>query len=486
MGITSTRSRMRRLSTWTAGASALALSLWISPALAQDHTGDKADEDTTIVVTGSRLVTSGVDSPVPVTALQAEELDAMDPVSLIASVSQLPQFYGNQTPNNSNFFLRGGTGNLNLRGLGANRTLTLLNGRRVPATSAFGGVDINLFPEAMIRGIETVTGGASAVYGTDAVAGVVNFLIDTKFEGVAADLQFGTTDRGDANNYDAKLAFGLALGDRGHLLVSASHAKQDGVHHITSRDWYTNTGAVQVGGIWTDYPDVRSIAASFDGVIYAPGTAINGLQFDRSGNLSRLTPGAITQGAVGNGGRSVGAGTDLASELFTLYPDTDRYSAFAYADYDLTDNLTVFAQYMRGYNHQFQYNIPRSSLLASPTAITIFQDNAFLPAGLRQTMIDNSIASFSLRRVGSIEDIGDVWFEDRTTQNVGTFGFDGQIDRGGFLGGWKYGGYYQYGRSRRVWDQNTLRIDRIFAAIDAVRDGSGNIVCRVSTVAAGA
>ncbi len=468
---------------WLAGGASLAVLAFAGQAQAQDTADqpNRADEQETIIVTGSRLVTSGMDSPVPVTAVQAEELEAMDPGALINAVSQLPQFYGNQTPNNSNFFVRGGTGNLNLRGLGANRTLTLLNGRRVPATSAFGGVDINLFPEAMIKGIETVTGGASAAYGTDAVAGVVNFLLDTDFEGLQVDLQTGITDRNDGASHEAKAAYGMALGDRGHLLVSGSWAKQKGIHDITSRDWYDNTGAVQVGGVWADYPDVRSITSSFDGVIFSSNPAINGLQFDRNGNLSLLVPGAVTQGAVANGGRSSGAGTDIASEVFTLYPDTERYSAFAYADYDLTDNIKVFAQYMRGWNKQFQYNIPRSSIHGSPTAITIFQDNAFLPASLRQTMIANNIASFNLRRDGSIEDIGDVWYEDRVTQDVGTAGFEADI-----FGTWKLNGYYQYGKSKRVWDQNTLRIDRIFAAVDAVKDANGNIVCRVSTVAAGA
>ncbi|OYW44240.1 MAG: hypothetical protein B7Z33_12860 [Sphingomonadales bacterium 12-68-11] len=470
-----------------ASASALAL-VMANPALAQDAPASEevAQGEPTITVTGSRLVTSGMNSPVPVTAVQAEELDAMDPASLISSVSQLPQFYGNQTPNNSNFFVRGGTGNLNLRGLGPNRTLTLLNGRRVPASSAFGGVDVNLFPEAMVNGIETVTGGASAAYGTDAVAGVVNFLLDTEFDGLQLDMQMGSTERGDARNYELKGALGIDLGTRGHLLVSGSRAHLTGIHEITSRDWYTNTGAVQVGGIWADYADVHSITASFDGVIYAPGTVINGLAFNRSGGTSPLVVGTPSQGTLGNGGRAAGGGgDDLNSEAFTLYPDTDRYSLFAYADYELSDNLTVFAQYMHGNNRQFQYNIPRGSLFGSPTAITIFQDNAFLPDALRQQMVANNIASFQLRRVGTLEDIGDVWFEDEVTQNVATLGFDAELAADGFLGGWKVGGYYQYGHSERVWDQYTLRVDRIFAAVDAVRVGN-QIVCRVSTFAAGA
>src|SRR5690606_11560447 len=110
--VISDRARLRR--GWTAGVSAAVLALSASPALAQDEpTGGAAGTgtgDQTIVVTGSRLFTSGMETPVPVTAVQGEELEAMDPSSLIASVTQLPQFYGNQTPNNSNFFTRSGTG----------------------------------------------------------------------------------------------------------------------------------------------------------------------------------------------------------------------------------------------------------------------------------------------------------------------------------------------------------------------------------------
>ncbi len=149
------RARVRRA--LTLGVSATAL--WAAPALAQDDSATTANTGTTaaaagtatteatIVVTGSRLATTGMDTPVPVTSVQAEELEAMDPSSLIASVSQLPQFYGNQTPNNSAFFTRSGTGTLNLRGLGVNRTLTLLNGRRFPSSSAFGGSTSTSFPK---------------------------------------------------------------------------------------------------------------------------------------------------------------------------------------------------------------------------------------------------------------------------------------------------------------------------------------------------
>jgi outer membrane receptor protein involved in Fe transport len=460
----------------------------VTSAPAEDTTATDENGET-IVVTGSRLFTSGMDTPVPVTAVKAEELKAMDPTSLIASVSQLPQFYANQTPNNSNFFVRSGTGTLNLRGLGVNRTLTLLNGRRFPSSSAFGGVDINVFPEAMIRGIETVTGGASAAYGTDAVAGVTNFLLNTDFEGLDATLQGGMTSRGDAENWQGSAAFGMRIGERGHILLAGSYADQNGVFNYEGRDWYRSVGALQLGGIWTDYANTQSTNGSFDGIISSASPLLNGLKFNAAGQTSPFVLGSPSTGAVGtSGARTVGGdGDDLGAEINTLYPDTDRYSVFAYADYDVTDDLTVFAQYVRGYNHQWQYNTPRGYFLGNPQGtITIYSGNAYLPANIQQIMTQNNIASFNLRRVGSIEDIGQATFEDRTTQDVGTVGFNADIGGDGFLSGWKVDGYYQYGHSKRVWDQYALRLDRVYAALDAVKDANGNIVCRVSTFAAGA
>ncbi len=494
MSITSFARRTRLRTVFAAGTGLAALTLGAAPALAQDEAAEEP-ADPTIVVTGSRLVTTGMDTPVPVTAVQADELEAMDPASLIASVTQLPQFYGNQTPNNSAFFTRSGTGTLNLRGLGVNRTLTLLNGRRFPSSSAFGGVDVNVFPEAMIKGIEVVTGGASAAYGTDAVAGVTNFLLNTDFEGLEASVQGGVTSRGDNKSYDAEIAYGMALGDRGHLLVSGAIAHGDGIHNYDGRDWYQSWGAIQVGTVWTDFPNVVSSNGSFDGIIESPNVLIDNLQFRRDGSYAPFVLGSPSSGNIGTAGArtSGGSGDDLGAEVFTLWPDTKRYSAFAYADYDVTDSLTFFAQYVRGENEQYQYNTPRGSLIGQPTAATIFNDNAFLPAALRTTLQANNIASFAFRRMGSIEDIGQSDFNDRVTQDVGTIGFNGELGGDGILAGWKYDGFYQYGRSRRVWDQYALRVDRIFAALDAVDEGqfrtgraNGNVVCRVSLFAAGA
>ena len=114
----------------------------------------------------------------------------------------------------------------------------------MPSTSAFGGVDINLFPEAMLSSVETTTGGASAAYGSDAVAGVVNFILDTNFTGLEVNAQGGITDRGDGDNYELSAAYGTPFaGGRGHVLRSGEYYDQKGIHSYEGRDWYQGWGS---------------------------------------------------------------------------------------------------------------------------------------------------------------------------------------------------------------------------------------------------
>ena len=152
-------------------------------------------------------------TPTPVTSVTLDELTNMAPTTMINALVQLPQFYGSATTSNFNtgangFFVSPGGGSLNLRGMGTKRTLTLLDGRRMVDSSLYGGPDINLFPQAVVRRVDTVTGGASAAYGTDAVAGVVNFILDTKFDGLKATVQRGQTSRGDNRNNEYSMTFG--------------------------------------------------------------------------------------------------------------------------------------------------------------------------------------------------------------------------------------------------------------------------------------
>ncbi|MES2606850.1 MAG: Plug domain-containing protein, partial [Pseudomonadota bacterium] len=162
----------------TASVLALALSAGaFNTAFAQEQLEE-------IQITGSRITRSTMETPTPITTIQASELSAMAPGNLIEGLTQMPQFYGNQNQEQVNGGQNSGGSNVNLRGAGSNRTLTLLNGRRVVPSNRFGAVDVNVFPEDLLRSVENVTGGASASYGTDAVAGVVNFLLDTDYVGL--------------------------------------------------------------------------------------------------------------------------------------------------------------------------------------------------------------------------------------------------------------------------------------------------------------
>lgn len=144
-----------------------------------------------VMVTGSRIATSGVNTPTPVTAVTADDLQSMAPGTFIDALKQLPQFYNTITTQQAvGGSVAAGGSNVNLRGAGAARTLVLLDGRRLGPANKFGTVDIGIIPEALISGVEAVTGGASAAYGADAVSGVVNFRLDTGFDRGLKDIIF--------------------------------------------------------------------------------------------------------------------------------------------------------------------------------------------------------------------------------------------------------------------------------------------------------
>lgn len=448
-----------------------------------------------VTVTGSRIRRDGMVTPTPVTSVNADELNAMSPGAMIEGLSQLPQFFGNEglnaTPPGGSWFTRGGFGQLNLRGLGTNRTLTLLNGRRVISPTAFGGVDINVFPEAMISNIETVTGGASAAYGTDAVAGVANFMLNTNFTGVEAHFQTGETSVGDGGNNEFSLAFGADIGDKAHLQFSYEKAEQDAIQSYDGRSWYQGWGTVtDTNGIRQVVPNVVSKNGSYNGVIFAPGTPLQGMELSADGQsispyqLSSVT----TAGPVGippsnqsiTGG---GSGDDFNSQVANLMPEYERESLFIYGDYEVNDDLKIYGQYINGKNETWRYNAPGGSFHGTPTALTIFDDNAFLPASVRQTMTDNGIGSFTFRNMGGLADLQpDSWLATESEMESFTVGFEYQVSNGGFFDSWSINGYYQTGSNERKGIQSGLRVDRIFAAIDAVDDGIGNIVCRTTTV----
>src|SRR5690606_29197095 len=198
---------------------------------------------------------------------------------------------------------------VNVRGLGTDRTLVLLDGRRVPPADRNSSVDTNLFPEALVQRVEVVTGGASAAYGADALSGVVNFILDTRFEGFDTKIQGGETRYGDGDSWEASFTGGLPIGERMHLTFSADgfhqHEIQGKIAGLDDRDWFGRWGFV-TNPEWSPndppgthpqrlvLPNVHSTQFTPGGKINQPGFSYDQHTFIGDGTETRLfIPGPI-------------------------------------------------------------------------------------------------------------------------------------------------------------------------------------------------
>jgi outer membrane receptor protein involved in Fe transport len=461
-----------------------------------------------VQITGTRIQHVGMTTPTPVTSVTLDELSSMQPTTMINALVQLPQFYGSATSSNFNtgangFFASPGGGSLNLRGMGTKRTLTLLDGRRMVDSSLFGGPDINLFPQALVKRVDTVTGGASAAYGTDAVAGVVNFILDTKFDGFKATAQVGQTSRGDNKNAEYSMVFGRQLGERAHIILSGEHYAEDPVYTWKGRSWYHGWGLLQstAAGAGNSQsnprfypaPYITSTNASYDGVITAwqatPGNTVPAsfgpMTFSSDGTVSPFVPGSpvssatSAQSTVGGG-----SGTDNNSDRPTVEPQSSRNSFFAYLDADVSDHIKVYFQGIYANEKVKGTNVGGAFSATSGQPMTIYANNAFLPATLAQQMAANNIASFTFGRIGNSLDIANNSFvEDDTKVRAGTLGFKARIP-GGWLKDWSLDGSYQFGETNLDARQiGGIRIDRIYMAVDAVKNPvTGQVECNVTLV----
>jgi iron complex outermembrane receptor protein len=173
------------------------------------------DEIEEIAVTGSRIrMTDGMAAPTPVTVVSTAELDAFDPGGTVAEqLDALPQFFNTVTPQRNGGSLAFTVGSfLNMRNLGANRTLVLLDGARMAPGDKRGSVNVDTFPTALVRSVDIVTGGASAAYGADALGGVTNFILDRQFEGLKMSTGTGITEFGSSVTRLTSIPTGTSAG----------------------------------------------------------------------------------------------------------------------------------------------------------------------------------------------------------------------------------------------------------------------------------
>jgi iron complex outermembrane receptor protein len=455
------------------------------------HAQDPTEE---ILVTGSRISRSTMDTPTPMTVMTGEELQNVAPANLIDGLSQMPQFYANQNPEQVNGGQNSGGSNVNLRGAGSNRTLTLLNGHRVVSSNRFGTPDVNLFPEDLLRSVETVTGGASASYGTDAVAGVVNFLLDTEFDGFKTHGQTGVSEYGDGESWEAGFAFGFDITERLHIIGSVSKYDQDSISDFDSlqdRDWVqqwarvTNpagAGPGATGPTELVLPYVSPTNFTTTGVIVAPGTALNRLVFRPDGTAAPLPfsgVGNLNGGCLCQAEPSRSFGVNADDELQNAY---ERENAYVYLDYDIGDSTNVYLEQIYGDNSASDRR--ESISLLSLWEGRIYGDNAFLDPTLG-AQIATQPGGFV--RYGYFPPnnpntaLGDSRQETNNTTHATTIGFRHDF-QGDALTGWTLDGYYQDGDNTQDFHTiNGVRVDRLQFAMDAVRHPTtGQPICRVN------
>lgn len=364
--------------------SAISLALFAAmPSFAQDsqsddttaeESDDEAEEEgpaQPILVTGSRIARPTLQSAVPLTSVTVEDLTGTGEVSLGDALNDLPSLRSTFSSGNSSRFIgTAGLSLLDLRGLGTDRTLVLVNGRRhVTSTPGDNGFDVNTIPTDLVDRIDIVTGGNSAIYGSDAVAGVVNFIMKRDYDGIVARAQGGISSRGDRGTYFASILAGENFADgRGNVAVSAEYTRQQPLY-FRDRDGLTGAasgrcqfqqtdlqGAAggEVGFSATDgIPDntflcgIRNAAISDAGTIGGIGGG-RFLRFDDAGNLFIDTP-TQSFASVGSAGFQQGGFGSTLRNTGSLLAAVDRYAFNVLAHYDVSDAFKPFieAKYVR-------------------------------------------------------------------------------------------------------------------------------------------
>jgi outer membrane receptor protein involved in Fe transport len=490
-----------------------------------------------IVVTGTRINRPNLTSSVPITTLGIQELTSGGNVSLGDQLNQLPQLRQTFSQANSTRFIgTSGINALDLRGIGNARTLVLANGRRqVTATPGIERVDVNTIPTDLVERVDIVTGGNSAVYGSDAVAGVVNFVLKRNFSGIRVRAQGGISSRGDRGSYFVSVTAGQNFaGGRGNIAVAAEYAKQDTLY-FTQRDeqtgaysgrtqynLYENTGpnlnpsagplhgsepstgngipdrvlltgvrnnSISEGGLFTaSCPTAAATgesaaafaarrAAACSGIAN-PGSANPLAQFGRTyvfDNAGNLIPNPCIEDLRGpSGGNSTNCRGGLGSTLRLtgmLQPGLERKAVNLLAHFDVTDAFQPFIE--------AKFVRIDANQEGQPTFFTnTFRlDNPFLSPQARASLtaaLAPGATTFTAQRF-NIDFGGRGELHKRETYSI-----VGGVS-GTFNGDWKYEASVNYGHLWTYYEtQGNLLRARYANAIDAARNAQGQIVCRIN------
>ncbi|MGD1956984.1 MAG: TonB-dependent receptor domain-containing protein [Sphingomonadales bacterium] len=469
------------------------------------------DVTETLVVTGSRIERTAVNSPAPIDIVTAEDIAKLGLTDTTEALRFVPALNSSSTLSTAASFREGGFRNfgvasLNLRGLGEDRTLVLVNGRRhVSGIANEQTVDVTTFPTALIERVEVLTGGGSSIYGADAVSGVVNYVLKDDFEGVDVRGNVSVPTQGAGEAYYGAVTLGGNFKEgRGNAAINVEYFRQS---QLRIRDRPDETVSSFVGLNNPQLAQVLGVDPAFRNVlipnarigIFAPGplisftgttlnsdsqffsgtTEFGGVpieQFiDPSGLLRARDFGIGRSGSFFQNSGGDGADTYFSNPEGSLIPDFERYVVNAIADYDFTDSITGFieAKYVRN-RAESTANQP----VLQSVVLPIRQDNPFTPQ-----QIQDQFASLSAQNLDPNLVVSRAFFDEavmggknntrETFRIIG--GFEGEISPA-----FSYEISANFGRTEvSQVDENEAVVDRFYAAADVVADpGTGEPICR--------
>jgi outer membrane receptor protein involved in Fe transport len=439
----------------------------------------EARDSREIVVTGSRIANAGFVAPTPLTVVTQEQIQLAANLNInnlqYDIPALIPGIFAQQAAGNP------GQANFNLRGLGSIRTLFLLNGRRVMPTSYDGTTDGNILPLSLVKRVDVVTGGASAAYGSDAISGVVNVILDSKYQGLKGSVQYGFAEAGDNKEYNASLTWGTSFADdRAHLVVSGEFYKSSGSNEGVARRPWANKGYALI-------PNPLYVAGSNNG--QPRQLTLPNVRFSSMTDGGVITAGPLKGTAFGVGGVPegfvygdyvgatfmVGGSGGSFAKYGSITPRLNRKSIYSHLEYDLTETVNVFGEIM--------YVDSSASSTITPNYdngnLTIRIDNPFIPAATRALMVARGLTSFTMGRgeieLGLNDAHGRYKYFQGSTGLAGKFGDD-----------WSWNASYVYSSNKYRYDAlNNRNETKWRQAIDVVANpANGAPICRSTLNAA--
>ena len=451
-----------------------AVTLGAIPARAQASDQQSTATTETVEVTGTRITTNGYQAPTPTTVLSAADLQAAAPVNLADQVNDLPSLAGSRRMDTSTVSAGlAGLNTLNLRDLGVTRTLVLFDGQRMPASTTNGYVDVNTIPNALIKRVDVVTGGASAAWGSDAVGGVVNFVLDKDFVGVKGQVAGGITSYGDDPDANASISMGTSFAaGRGHFLLDLEDYYKAGLAGVP-RPWYTGAKQLFNPAYTATNGQPQLLAEQHVGYTnVAPGAIVtsgplNGLYFGPGGVPTMLTFGSIVSTPFMVGGDW--QVTDFGNGPQDIDIPLSRQDLFTRLSYNISEDLQLYGQ--------FSYGRSDAKIASSPQfnfgGLTIQNTDPYLPASVVAAMNNDHITSLN---VGSWnKDIGALPFTSDHTLFRYVIGATGDFDV--FGSNWTWDAFWDHNVSKTFQDLHEPNNARYAAAVNVITGPNGTPVC---------